>query len=160
MAENLDDDVPFEALPPVITSAKAEPRRSKPARETARDAETPHGPPPAPIPDDAGAELALISAIMGDGGGGSRTCIPTLEPEAFTGAEARALWSAFRADVDPDDLITLSEKSGVTLPRLIAIADGGCGYAGNGGKCAQGTVAPRAGFHRGFRSNMAGAGGC
>ena len=123
MAENLDDDVPFEALPPVITSAKAEPRRSKPARETARDAETPHGPPPAPIPDDAGAELALISAIMGDGGGGSRTCIPTLEPEAFTGAEARALWSAFRADVDPDDLITLSEKSGVPLPRLIAIAD-------------------------------------
>ena len=104
MAESLDDDEPTPAPAPA------------PTRQVPADTR------PIQAPPDAGFELAVASAVMGDADGILWPKAKHLEP-ATLGGQAGDIWSALHAGVDPADLFSLSKATKLTVRQLLEIAD-------------------------------------
>ncbi len=103
MAENLDDDEPPAPAP-------------APTRQVPGDTR------PIQAPPDAGFELAVVSAIMGDPDGILWPKAKHLEPATLDG-QAGDIWAALQSGVDPYDLFSLSKATKLTVRQLLEIAD-------------------------------------
>lgn len=112
MPESLDEES-FETATPVETP--------KPAPAAKKRAQGANGAAPM-AGDENSPEYALVSAVLGDSEGPSRSSLKEVPPDAFQIPETRALWSAM-LESDPDDLIRVSELSHVPVARLLQIAD-------------------------------------